>query len=188
MRRFFQFDDQECAIRARRGEAGAFAELVKRYQDKIFRFLLRLVHSRDDAMDLAQDTFMRAYQGLGRWEPEAPFRSWLFRIARNLAFDQLRHGRLVEFVEFDDSADLPDRSQNPELALETAQRYGALEAALQRMPVEQREMILLREIEGLSYEEMAQVLELPPGTVKSRLSRARLALMAMTRARKEMKP
>lgn len=171
-------DDADCALRARQGDGSAYAELVARYQDRIYRFLLRLTRSRDDALDIAQETFLRAYQGLPGWQPRAPFAAWLFRIARNLAFDLLRRHQRVEFVALDDDADVADSAPTPDAALAATQRVGQLEAALARLPLEQREALLLREIEALSYEDIAGVLDVQLGTVKSRIARARAALLA----------
>lgn len=188
MRPLAHIDDQDCVTRAQRGEGRAFSELVARYQDRVYRFLLRLSRSPEDAMDLTQETFIRAYQGIGGWRPDALFRTWLFRIARNLAFDRLRHDKIVEFVDLDDDMELPDTAAGPDAALETAQRYHLLEAALERLPGQYREIILLREIEGMSYEEIAHVLDLNAGTVKSRLARARASLLDMVKGREEETP
>lgn len=185
MRPLASLDDHECAARAQRGDGRAFSELVGRYQDRVYRFLLRLTRSPGDAMDLTQDTFLRAFQGIGGWRPDALFRTWLFRIARNLAFDRLRRDRLVEFVELDDETDAPDAAAGPEEAFATAQRIRLLESALAQLSPEHREIILLREIEGMSYDELAAVLALHPGTVKSRLARARAALLDLLENRME---
>ena len=188
MRPLAQLDDHECVARARRGEGKAFSELVARYQDKVYRFLLRLTGSPGDAMDLTQDAFLRAYQNLDRWRPDALFRTWLFRIARNLAFDRLRRDKIVEFVALDEQDDTPDHAAGPEQALATAQRVRLLESALTRLSPEHREIILLREIEGMSYDDIAAVLDLHPGTVKSRLARARAALADLVRNPMENTP
>lgn len=187
MRTLAHLDDIQCATLASRGDGKAFSELVARYQGRIYRFLLRLTRSPDDASELTQDTFLRAYQGIGRWRPDAQFKTWLFRIARNIAFDRLRRAKVVEFVELDEEADLPDAAAGPEAIAETAQRYRALEAALQALPAERREILLLREIEDMSYENIAAVLELNVGTVKSRIARVRAALLDKVRHRTERK-
>lgn len=182
MRNLAYLNDDDCVKLAQRGDGKAFSELVARYQDRIYRFLVRLTRSQDDALDLTQDTFLRAYQNIGRWRPEALFRTWLFRIARNIAFDRLRRDKRVEFIELEDDAELPDTAAEPDAVLETAQRYRLLESALERLPPDHREILLLREIEEMSYDEIALVLELNPGTVKSRLARARTALLAQVQS------
>lgn len=181
-------DDEECVTRAQRGEGKAFSELVRRYQDRVYRFLLRLTRSPDDALDLTQDTFLRAYQSIDRWRPDALFRTWLFRIARNAAFDLLRRDKRVEFVELEEDAEIADMGVGPESVLETTQRYRLLESALETLPAEHREILLLREIEEMSYEEIAQVLDLAMGTVKSRIARARAALIDRMQCRLEKSP
>lgn len=172
-------DDEECAKRAQRGDRAAFSELVARYQDRIYRFLVRLTHSPDDARELTQETFLHAYQALARWRADARLCTWLFRIARNLAFDWLRRRNRVAFVPWDDdeAASHPDPAPAPDVVLEIAQRYLGLENALERLPLEHREILLLREIEEMSYDDIATVLNLNLGTVKSRIARARAGLL-----------
>lgn len=185
MRPLNELDDQECIALALDGNGKAFPALVKRYQDRIYRFILRLIRSPDEASDLTQDTFLRAYQGLARWRPDASFKTWLFRIARNAAFDHLRRVKRVEFVALEDDMEIPDPAAGPEAVLETAQRVRILAAALGRLPQDHREILLLREIEDMSYEEIADVLGLNTGTVKSRIARARAALLDGVQRRME---
>lgn len=178
MRIYRDLDDQQCIKRAQGGSGAAFSELVARHQDRIYRYLLRLTHSAEDARDLTQETFIHAYRGLAQWRPEATLATWLFRIGRNLAFDQLRRAKLAEFVPLDEDANFVDPSSGPDAALEIAQAFRVLEAALARLPTDHREILLLREIEEMSYDDIATVLNLPHGTVKSRIARARTALLA----------
>lgn len=188
MRILSHLDDHECVTRAQRGDKSAFSELVARYQDRIYRFLLRLTRSEDDALELTQETFLRAFQGLARWQPDALFSTWLFRVARNLAFDLLRRHKRVEFMPLEEDVDIIDPGPEPDAALATAQRYRLLEGALAQLPVEHREILLLREIEDMSYDEIAAVLGLNPGTVKSRIARARAALLDKMQRRLEKLP
>ena len=174
-------DDGELAVLARHGDRRAFAALVRRHQDRVFRFLQRMLGSRDEAVELTQDTFMKAYEALPGWRPQAQFGTWLLQIARNAALDLLRRRRLVEFVPVDEAPVLPDTAPTPEQRLATAQRLGLLDAALARLPAEHREVLLLREVEDLSYTEIAAVLDVAEGTVKSRIARARAALIAAHR-------
>ena len=188
MRIFSHLDDHECVTRAQRGDMAAFSQLVTRYQDRIYRFLVRLTRSEDDALELTQEAFLHAFQGLARWKPDALFSTWLFRIARNLAFDLLRRHKRVEFMPLEEDVGIADPGPEPDAALATAQRYRMLEGALERLPDEHREILLLREIEEMTYEEIAAVLDLNPGTVKSRIARARAALLDKMQRRLEKLP
>lgn len=190
MQNFKHLGDEECAAHAQRGERAAFSELVVRYQDRIYRFLVRLTRSPDEAIELAQDTFLNAYQALEHWQLETHFSAWLFRIARNLAFDWLRRDKRVQFVplEEDDGDAFADPAPTPDAVLETRQRYRSLEAALARLPPEHREILLLREIEDMPYQDIATVLGLNVGTVKSRIARARTALLEKMPHRPEEVP
>lgn len=179
-------DDAESGLicRAQAGDHRAFAALVRSYQERVFRFILRLVGARDEAMDLTQDTFMKAHQALPGWRPEAQFRTWLFSIAHNAALDLLRRRQRVQFVSFADLGageaehHLPDRAAQPDQLLADRQRIGLLERTLHALPAEQREILLLRELEDMSYAEIAATLGIAEGTVKSRLARARAAALA----------
>lgn len=181
VRRQPEHSDLELILRAKAGDHAAYAGLVGRYQEKVHRFLWRMVGSRDEALDLTQDTFIKAWQALPQWQPQAAFRTWLYRIASNAAMDALRRRRMVEFTAFDDGIDMADPGAGPEATLHSKQRLQALDAALMRLPGDQRAVVLLREVESLGYEEIAATLEVNVGTVKSRLARARAALAAQLR-------
>ena len=174
-------DDAELAVLAREGSQRAFTVLVGRHQDRVFRFILRMTGSRDEAMDLTQDTFMKAWQALPTWQPQALFRSWLIQIARNGALDVLRRRSTVRFEPLDDDPAFADDGPGPEEQLHTRQRFVMLEAALAQLPTDHREVLLLREVEDLSYAEIAAALQVPEGTVKSRIARARSALLEVVR-------
>ncbi len=176
-------EDKQLAARARLGERLAFERLVRRHQDRVFRFILRMIGNRDEAMDLTQETFLKAYRALPGWRPEARFSTWLFQIARNVALDALRRRRHTEFVSLTAGPDEEpiepcDTAPLPEERLADKQRIGLLECALRDLPVEQREILLLRELEDMSYADIAATLNIESGTVKSRLARARVAVLA----------
>lgn len=170
-------DDAVLAARARDGDSPAFVELVGRHQDRVFRFVLRMTGARDEAMDLTQETFMKAWQAMPRWRPDAQFGTWLLQIARNGALDLLRRRGIVGFEPLEEDAPIRDRAPGPEHQMRTRQRYELLETALQAIAVEHREVLLLREVEELSYAEIAETLGVAEGTVKSRIARARAALL-----------
>ena len=178
---FKLLDEADCVDRAQRGDAAAFAALMRRYQERIYRFLVRMTRSQDDAREMTQETFLNAWQALPRWRPNARLSTWLFRIARNEALDGLRHAQRLEFVPIDalTAEQLPAQSTTPESALQARQSVAALERALARLPVAQREILLLRDIEDLSYEDIAEVLDIRLGTVKSRIARARAGLLRL---------
>jgi len=179
-------DDAESGLIAcaQAGEHRAFAMLVRQYQDRVFRFILRLVGARDEAMDLTQETFMKAHQALPGWRPEAQFRTWLFSIAHNASLDLLRRRQRVEFVSFSDlpageeDHALPDPARQPDERLADRQSIELLERTLRELPAEHREILLLREVEDMSYAEIAATLGIAEGTVKSRIARARSATIA----------
>lgn len=173
--------DDECVKSALVGDRTAYSILVRRHQASLHRHILRMVGSHDDALDLTQEAFVRAWQALAHWEPGAQFRTWLFRIASNAALDLLRRRKTVEFVPLDDTFEAADTGAGPERSAQGTQEVRRLDAALARLTPEHREVLLLREIEDMSYEDIGRVLALTEGTVKSRLARARAALIEETR-------
>lgn len=179
-------DDAESRLiaQAQTGDQRAFGGLVRRHQDRLYRFILRLTGNREEAMDLTQETFMKAHQALPGWRPEAQFRTWLFRIAHNAALDVLRRRERVGFSPLsdldsgDDGHSLPDPGSQPDKLLSDRQSIELLERTLRELPVEHREILLLREVEDMSYAEIAATLGIAEGTVKSRIARARSAAIA----------
>lgn len=172
--------DAELVARSKAGDAEAFGELVRRYQKPVFRIVLRMVKSPDDADDLTQDTFVRAHRGLKTFKEEFDFHPWLYRIAVNQAINFLNKRKRQAAVDLEDVPEGDVKSgPEPESPIQAASRnemLKKLDAALERLPEEQRTVFLLRVQEGLSYEEIAETMETPKGTVMSRLARARMAL------------
>ena len=162
--------------RAQQGDHAAYAQLVRDNQSRIFRHLQNLTGSRDEALELSQDVFLKAWQALPGWRPEARFRTWLYRIASHVAYDLLRRRRVVSFESLPEGHEVGSVSEGPEERLRAKQAVVLLDAALARLSVEQREIVLLREVEDLSYQELSNALGIDEGTVKSRLARARSAL------------
>lgn len=177
-------EDRALVVRTLAGDARAFTALVRRHQERVFRFVLRLCGTRDEALELTQETFMKAHQALPGWRPEAQFRTWLFSIARNATLDVLRRRQRVTFVPFDEAAPdaaaahLPDPTARPDERCADRQRIALLDRVLRQLPAEQREILWLRELEEMSYGEIAASLGIAEGTVKSRLARARAAALA----------
>jgi len=177
--------DEDWVRRVQAGDRKAFAELVRRHQRPVHRYLLRMLGSHDDAMELTQEAFIKAWQALPQWRPEAQFRTWLFRIANNTALDALRHRKLIEFVPLEDSFDAPGSEPDPAHQAQVTQEVRQLDTSLKKLMPEHRQILLLREVEEMSYEEIGSVLSLNEGTVKSRLARARAALIEI-RARSRL--
>jgi RNA polymerase sigma-70 factor (ECF subfamily) len=140
-----------------------------------------MLGSHEEALELTQETFIKAWLALPQWQPQAQFRTWILRIASNAAMDVLRRRKIVEIVPLPEDFDAPAHGPGPDAQLQSQQRLRSLEAALTALPAEQREAILLREVEGLSYAEIGAVLNVQEGTVKSRLARAREALACAVR-------
>lgn len=168
--------DAELAAKAQQGDQAAYAQLVRAHQNRIFRHLLNLTGSREEALELSQEVFLKAWEALPAWQPEAQFHTWLYRIASNAAFDLLRRRQVVSYEPLAEDYDAAADEAGPEVLLQAKQSMTRLDAALARLPADQRQIVLLREVEGLSYGELATTLSIDPGTVKSRLARARVAL------------
>ena len=170
---------------AKRGDEDAFRELLRRYERPVFALLYRMVRDRAQAEDLAQETFVKILNGIRSYRPEFKFSSWVFKIANNAAIDHLRR-RGLDTISLHGAPDattperiaattlqLPDRRETPLEELEARELGSAIERAIGRLRPEYRSCILLRHVEGHSYEEIADMLELPLGTVKTYIHRAR---------------
>jgi RNA polymerase sigma-70 factor (ECF subfamily) len=168
------------------GDEQAFRLLVERYQDKLINYISTLVHDYDLAVDLAQETFIRVFRNAGRYRGDYQFSTWIYRIATNLAIDEIRRrarkGRfflrnvLGLFQEDGEALPLPDARPSPEKTLDGKERLQRLRSAIDSLPQRYRVPFLLKEVEELSYEEIRDVLRISMGTVKSRIHRAKLLL------------
>ena len=177
--------EQELVARARRGDESAFEALVTENEKRIYNLCRRLTGNQEDAAELTQEAFLNAWRGLGRFQGESSFSTWLYRLATNACIDFLRKEKrrqsLSMTVSLDDEeearqVELPDERYAPEGALECAEARRAVAEGLERLTLEHRQVLVMREIHGLSYAEIGQVLGLEEGTVKSRIARARGAL------------
>jgi RNA polymerase sigma-70 factor (ECF subfamily) len=163
--------------RLRAGDAPAFEELVMTYQHRVFGVALRMLGNRAEAEEVAQEAFVRAHRALGDFRGDAKLSTWLYAITSRLCLNRLASGerRLIRHGE-DALLRLSDAGPRPDAALERRELETALGRAIAELPEDRRIVVVLRDIEGLSYEEIAQVLELELGTVRSRLHRARAEL------------
>jgi RNA polymerase sigma-70 factor (ECF subfamily) len=177
--------DQEVVLAARRGSDAAYRELVRRYERPVFSLIFRMVRDRELAEDLTQETFIKALNALASYRPEFKFSSWIFKIANNASIDQLRR-REIDTLSLDGSptAETPDaveatalqvgsKGESPLEEMEAREIGTAIEAAVGKLRPEYRACILLRHVEGLAYEEISAQLNLPLGTVKTYIHRAR---------------
>jgi RNA polymerase sigma-70 factor (ECF subfamily) len=166
----------ELLRRCRAGESRFYEPLVRAYEGRALRAALSLLGDADDARDAVQDAFVRAYQALGRFDVERPFAPWFFRILRNTCRDRLRRQRPRFELSALERTLAADAGSGPERHHERSAARMLLWRGLERIGAEHREALVLKEIDGLSYAELAEILEIPEGTVASRLYHARRAL------------
>lgn len=183
--------DDELMERYRAGDEDAFTLLVRRHQQPLINFIARYINDRDGAEDLAQETFVRIFKASPRYKPgQAHFKTWMYHIAANLCKNELRNrGRrnryrvdnVVESNGESERIDLiesapADAAFQPEVALERKELHDAIQSAIAELPEQYRVPLVLRDLQGLSYDEISEALELRSGTTKSRINRARLML------------
>ncbi|NLT73090.1 MAG: sigma-70 family RNA polymerase sigma factor [Chloroflexi bacterium] len=186
--------EQDAIAAAQRGDIRAFEHLVSSYQDAAFSVAYHILGSRDAAMDATQDAFIRAFEGLARYRGGS-FKSWILRITTNCSYDQLRYKQrrpstpIDDLVEDDEhSSMLMAEDEEPEEYAERSELNGVIRRGLRTLPKDQRAVLVLADIEGLSYNEIAETLDASVGTIKSRLSRARAKLRDFMLEREELLP
>ncbi len=175
-------DDHRLISSCLEGDTAAFGVLVTRYQDRLYNTVYRLVANAEDARDVVQETFLSAYQSLAAFKGDSLFFTWLYRIAINNAISMKRKQRavlrLTSGLETGAVAEPADRSEatQPGRAMEMAEDERRVHRALNRLSAEHRTVLVLKDMEGRKYEEMAEILEVPIGTIRSRLHRARMEM------------
>ncbi len=174
--------DEVLIGRFQQGDNYAFDLLVKRYKDPLINFIYRFLGSQTDAEDVLQETFLRLYKNKHYYKEIAKFSTWIYTIAGNLAKTELRKRRRRTFFSINQFGgeekdyEIPDDSNNPEQETNTQITDDIIQAAIERLSPKFKEVIILRDIQGFSYEEIADMIQVPLGTVKSRVNRARLKL------------
>jgi RNA polymerase sigma-70 factor (ECF subfamily) len=174
-------DDHSLIADCLRGHAPAFGELVRRHQDRLYSAVFRLVDNAEDSQDVVQEAFLHAYQHLASFKGDAQFFTWLYRIAMNAAISLRRKRKPVLRIVGPDGEPVvepPDNNEaiQPGHAIEQAERGQEVRQALSKLSQEHRAVLVLKDMEGMKYEEMAELLEVPVGTIRSRLHRARMEL------------
>lgn len=187
-------DDLTLVQRAREGDQRAFKLLVERYQRKVYSIAVGMVKDKEEARDVAQEAFVKVYKYLEHFKGDASFYTWLYRITVNICIDALRRkgSKGDEHVEFDETLKLDTAEAgigalgsrlgtNPQKSALRRELAERITAAIQELPEAHRKILLLREVEGMSYEDLSRTLEIPKGTVMSRLFHARLKMQKILR-------
>ncbi len=174
-------DELELIRQAGQGDESAFEQLVIAYEKPVYNLCLRMCGDRDEAFDLSQDTFIKAWHAISMFQGDSKFQTWLMRIASNTCIDHLRKKKRKNVIPMTDldredeplERQIADYETDPAVLAEKAQDHEAVREAMSRLPDQDRLILSMRAIEDMSYREIGEALELQPGTVKSRISRAR---------------
>lgn len=162
--------------RARTGDREAFSALVEQYRDNVYRLAYRMCGNEYDADEAAQEAFVAAWRALPNFRGDAKFSTWLYRLTTNAAIDVMRREKRHQTIGDGEMIEVADESDSPQETVERTEQQEAVQKALATLSDEYREVLLLRYMEELDYAEIAEVLKLPSGTVKSRINRAKAAL------------
>ena len=168
-------EEQELIEKSQMGDVEAFGMLVSLYEKKIYNLSLRISGNSEDAFDISQETFIKIFKNIEKFKGESSFSTWIYRIATNTAYDYLKYEAKPKRSLDDDEnpIEIIDKTISPEQATETDEEMKTIGKAINKLSLEFRQVLVLRDIEGYSYEEIADILKLELGTVKSRISRAR---------------
>lgn len=174
-------DERELVRKLRQGSTSAFESLVRMHQDRVYDFCVRMIGDREEAIDLVQEIFVSVYQNVRKFREDAKLSTWIFRISKNHCLNRIKYlrrrgrGRSDELEDVSESllADALGGAPKPDEALVAKHERQLVQNAIAKLEPDQRLLVALRDIEGLSYEEIVEITELPEGTVKSRLHRAR---------------
>lgn len=180
-------DDRRLIMECVQGRTESFGQLVRRYQDRLFNAVYRVLDNAEDTADVVQEAFLNAYQSLNSFKGDSEFFTWLYRIAFNAAITLKRKRRSVLSFEWGREEGThepfdPSPFTQPGEAIERSEEEAKLQAALNRLSAEHRTVLILKDIEGQKYEEIAEILDVPIGTIRSRLHRARLELKDLLQA------
>ncbi len=181
--------------KAKAGDVAAFEQLIEAYQKKVYNLALRMTGNQEDAADLAQEAFIRVFRSISGFKEQSSFSTWIYRITTNVCLDEIRKRKNRKVISIDEDIHMDDGEMKrqivsddplPDEMAERAELRNIVNDAINSLPEDQKVVITLRDLNGLSYEEIAQVLGIPGGTVKSRINRARQALRNVLLSRTEL--
>ena len=181
--------------KAKAGDMAAFEELIESYQRKIFNIALRIVGNYDDANDLAQEVLIRIFKSIRSFKEQSSFSTWIYRITTNVCLDDIRKRKNRKVISLDEEIRVEDGEMQrqivsndplPEDTVERGELHDLVNGAISSLSEEHRLVIVLRDLQGFSYEEIARILKCPEGTVKSRINRARMALKNVLQSKREL--
>lgn len=188
-------NEQLLLERSKAGDIAAFEKLIEVYQKKIFNLAYRMVGNHDDAADLAQEALIRIFKSIANFKEQSSFSTWVYRITTNVCLDEIRKKKNRRVLSLDEEIHVEDGEMQrqimsddplPDEVVEREELRSIVNGAIGSLPEEQRLVISLRDIQGLSYDEIAEVLDCPTGTVKSRINRARQALKNVLMTKREL--
>lgn len=186
--------DEQLIAQFQRGDLQAFDVLVHRYKDQLLNYVFRFVGNRVDAEDIVQETFLRVYKNKHYYKEIAKFSTWVYTIAGNLAKTELRRRKrrklfsVSNFVNEERDFDIPDPNRSPDQRVDGALKDEIIQKAIDKLPAKFKEVIILRDIQEFAYEEISEILNIPLGTVKSRVNRGRLKLQEDLKFLLEVEP
>jgi len=192
---FMGQDEQVLLEKAKAGDVAAFEELIESYQKKIYNLAYRIIGNYDDAADMAQEVLIRIFKSIANFKGQSSFSTWIYRITTNVCLDEIRRKKNKKIISLDEEIRMEDGEikrqimsddLQPDAAAEQEELRSAVSNAINSMPDDHSLIITLRDIQGLSYDEISAVLDCPIGTVKSRISRARQALKKVLSTRREL--
>ncbi len=192
---FDRFDEHDIIERCKAGDTAAFDELVRRFEKRVFNCALRITGNYNDASDVAQEAFIRAFHSIQTFRGDAKFATWIYRIVTNVYLDERKRSKAHRTISLDDAIELDENSvtrqiedagPTPDEIVQSKERLRVLQRAISALPDYQRIIVTLYHTQHRTYEEIADILNLPIGTVKSRLNRARLALAEILESEPEL--